>query len=497
MIFQFLFGLLSYLLSPFGMMSLLLGFVAFLAGPIIPRALGTGYKFAHFPLWLGMALLKRGAIVTSEHGDLLLKRISPDDNIGTEKIRFKDGIKEFEDTQEAKTHFFGIPFALADSKHGFLYTIKDAAIGRRKKEAEQRDEMVIKATEQENSMYNVGGWYRGVLEFPAKAYEFVNLNDVRQMVSGSEFAEHPQRVETYYEHSRSPYQKAASAMKFILLIVAIVGPFAALWLLATQLSDGSSTSTVTVSSLLLLSVPKSAKNLQWKRLLGSLLTVLLAGGIEFGLFVMFGPIGLFYINLLFILGYLTIPIFFQLARVHTKTATSASRLLAKIGLLGYEQPVLVETTDKLALKEYNDLDDSVNVQWHRFLGRKVGFAFDSTPELWDTAVAETNEIENTAVADGSAKTNLPSGYSVIPEKQRAVYGAFVPSRLKSSKYYVWTGILLERFAHVATGRKTHKRLEQAKEIHGGQSGMSNKAIIVAMSVLGTVSLIAGIVVFFL
>jgi len=488
--------LFALLLSPFGMMALLLGFLSFFLLPIIPKATGRGHKLAHFYFWLGGLILKRGAIAVTEQGDLLLKRMSPT-GTGTEKMSFNGSPKEFEDPYQEKAHWFGMPFGIANEKHGFFFNLRDAALGRRKKEHEESEGMIVKATGQESSMYEVRGWYRGVLEFPAKAVEMVNLNHVRQLVTGQEQAEDPQRVRTFYKHSRQPYL-SSSTTKFIMLDVAIVGPFAALWVLATQL-DGATggTSSVTVSSLALaFSVTQSHKRLAIKGLLSGLADDIPATIIG-GLLLVFPPLVVTALSLLYVLGLLFIPVVMLLFRPITSFAEKNARLLTKFGLLGYRQPTILETPDGYTITEYDSVDRTAYEHKHTFLGRYVRFGFESLPELWDTELADPSELEQTMITDGGAKTNLPARTSVIPERRRALMGAFVPSTIDSDKYYLWTDVALGRFKHVATGSKTQARLEDAKEEFGDNTGLSDKTMVIAMSLLGTVSFGLGVFVFFL
>ena len=492
---EILFTILGLLVSPIGWFALGLGFVLFFMLPLIPRATGEFRGFAHFYLWLGAYILHRGSIIVSEQGDLLLKRMVPTDT-GTEKISFRGTEKEFEDPYQQKSTWFGMPFAFGNEKHGFFFHLKDAALGRRKKEHEESEGMIIKATASERNTYEVYGWYRGLFELPAKAYEFVDLNFARQLVTGSERAEDPQRVRTFYKHSRAPYESGGKATKFIMLIVAVVGPFAALWLIASQLQSGGGggTSGPTVSTLFLLATPVAWLRNRWKSLaIGCVLFGLPLLLIAF-LTLVVGIVATIAILSLVLFGYLLLPIIGLLLK---KPAGSLfGKLFTKFGFLGYAKPVIIETTSGYTLKEFSEVDEATNVVWHMFLGRMIGFAIESDPAMWGTELADVDMVKNNMV-EQTTKTNIPSGYNTIPERQRAMHGAFVPSNLRKNKYYLWMSIALERFKNVATGNKTQEQLENAKEEFGGDNGISDKAMIISMSVLGSISFGAGVFVFFL
>jgi len=500
-----LLSFLGILASPFGMLFFLLGVVQFISLPMISRVTNYFHAFSRLHLWLGARMLKRACVVVSEHGDLLLKRMSPDD-IGTETIQFNSDTKEFEDQNErrAKSNWMGIPFALADEVHGFLFTPKDAALGKRKLEAEQDDEMVVKATAQERQMYDVQGWVRGVLEFPKGQYELTDLNYVRQLVTGSERSEHPQRVKSFYELSREPYNDGPSTTKFIAIIIALIGPFAAIWVLSSQLGLNTSGATDSVSFGLavLLSSLTPAKNfienIDWKRVVVSIVVLGALPALFVGVLLLMSP---FYAIALFVImgmGFWSGPILIEVLKLSDKVTDSLSNILLKSGLSGYEEPVFEYTNSGYEVREFNKLNvDKDSIVWHSFLGRKFGFTFTPEPSNWDIDIPDIDDLDNRAVADGGAKTNLPSGYQVIPERTRAAYGDFLPRRLDKSKYYPKTGIALSRMKNVSTGGKSHGRLTQSKEEYGGNSGISEQSMMYMVVGCGMFSFLAGIGVFIL
>lgn len=504
------------ILSPVGIMAFFMGLVVFFLMPFIPRATNMFHSFARFHQRLAGLMLKRAAIVVSEHGDLLLKRMSPDD-AGTEKIEFSDDTKEFEDTNEAKDWWLGMAFALADEVHGVLYTPLDAALGRRKMEAEQGKGMLAKATSSEREKYGVQGWVRGVFEFPRDKYELVNLNNVRYMMTGSERAEHPQKIKSFYELSREPYKDGPSAARLIMIVVALIGPFAAMWVLSSQLGSSASSS-VSFSLLALLISGISLReyiDVDLLKKIGKGMVIVVPLPLIIVLLAVFvSPIYAAAVLVLFSFGFGLMPVMTQLLKFSDSASVAMSRLLLKLGLTGYDEPVLEFTPHGYETREFRNLG-SINeeqVHWHTFLGRKFGFTFTPDPDVWDNEVVPNDDIQNASeiVTDGGkarqkesgdtrnasgVKTQIPAGFTRIPEQTRAVYGDFVPSTIKASKYYVSVGIALERFTHVAVGQKSHKRLRQAKEEFGGDSALADRTIAFLMAGLGTLSFLTGILVF--
>jgi len=71
----------------------------------------------------------------------------------------------------------------------------------------------------------------------------------------------------------------------------------------------------------------------------------------------------------------------------------------------------------------------------------------------------------------------------------------VPKRIRNNHYYLWSGIVLHRFAHAATGQKTFKRLEKAKE-EFGEEDVDQRSLGLTMAAVGLVSLFTGIGLFF-
>jgi len=501
-----LFAILGFLLSPFGLMSLASGLLLFFLLPFIPRVTGVFKGLGHFYIGMGMKMLNRAILVVSEHGDLLLKRMHPDD-IGTERVKFNQGVKEFTDIEgdQSKKSLFGIPFAFGDEVHGFLFGIRHALLGQKKKHAREDDEMVIEATESERGSYDILGWVRGVFDFNADAHEFANLNHVRHLVTGSERADDPQRIKTYYEHSRDPYKDGTSTTRFLLILAAMLGPFLTVAIVKTQLMGGGGTGGPVVSGLLgggAATYKETIKNwfhsVDWKTVgiktglilppIGLFAAIVYLAGPMFGAFVALSVLG----------GFATPIILIQLLKLSDGMTHSLSRLLLKMGLLAYDNPTIVEYPTKYTLKERRNLTlPDGQIMSHPWMGREVGFAVDPTPRQWQTEVVPNKRLEAMSRDSTDKKTNLPAQTQVVPEVKRAVYGSFVPSTIRDSNYYVKVGVALSRFKNVATGKKTFNRLEQSKEEFGGSNELSDKAMIVSMSILSILSLASGIGVFFL
>jgi len=494
---------LSVLISPFGVLAFLIGAVSFMMLPVVPRLTNHFKSFARVHHYFAARMLKRAAIVLSEQGDLILKRMSPDD-IGTETITFDKDTKEFGHLNEhhARSSWMGIPFALADEVHGFLFTPIEAALGARKAAAEKQDEMVVKATESERSLYDVQGWITGVFEFSRDTYELVDLNMVRQIVTGSERAEHPQRVKTFYELSREPYNDGASATDMILIVVAMVGPFAALWILSSQLglsSVSGPSSTVGFGSLLYLLFSRgSITNINWGRVLAGIVVLVPLPAILALVAVFVSPVYAGALAVILLLGFI-IPIFLiEILKISTGAANAIAGLLMKTGFFAYDRPVWEYTPQGYRIREFNKMDvDESKIVWHPFLGRTFGFTYTPTEDLWGDELVDADDLQSRAVDNSARQTNIPSGHKVIPEVTRAVYGEIIPSSIKSSNIYVKVGIALERMKNVATGHKSHERLTQSKDEHGGAGGLSDAGMMKAIVAVALISFLSGIGIFIL
>lgn len=521
LILSIILELLGFLTSPLGIAVFLMGLVLFLALPAVPLLTGQFKRFAHFHIWLATSLISRMAIVVTEHGDLLMKSMEFDD-LGVEKISFNDDDKSFEDPAGALHHFFGIKFALADEKHGVLFDPRHAALGARKHEVTERGEKDYRATQDEYNTYNVHEWKRGVFEFAKNAHELVSLGHMRQLIDGGERAEFPQRTESFYEISREPYKSSASTVRVMMILLALMAPFGMVWFVWNQTTGSAGGSTVgyDIAYAALLAIPSLAtlgdvlEDVDWQRGLtaaGVLLTLPL---IFLVLVIVAGPITAVTTFGALTLGFWTIPLLTFPLRVTSSVGPGLGKQLFKTGLKGFNRPVFKWTPRKYTLVEGDDLDvdEQQDVTWYGLLGNIIGFTYEPSAESWGPAVEPHDELENrkehtadgqTALADGSgnssgvAETNLPSKYVRAPGMRRAsVYAAFLPKQLRRRKLYVHSGIAWGEFSDSATGEKSMNRLTQAKEVHGGDSSMSDKTLIYATVGCGLFSFISGIAFFF-
>lgn len=506
LILALLMALLGFLFSFTGFFVFLLGVCLFLVLAIIPRLTGEFKRFANLHLWLATAILQRAAIVVSEHGDLLLKRMSFDD-LGVEKIAFGDEKKEFGDPDDALHYWLGIPFALADEAHGVLFDPRHAALGNKKQAAKERGEYTIFATQEEWDQYGVHEWVRGVFEFPKGKHELVDLSGVRHLVDGGERAEYPKRVEKIYELSREPFKSGTSATQWIMIIVALLAPFGLMWFTASQGGGGGPDRTIGYDSLLLLiggttGLHSRLKDVDWRRAGASVAVLLPLPAVFLLVFVFVSPLMAILSFVTLGIGFWFIPLLTILLRPSARLSTALARMLLKLGFLGYEKPVFEWTPEKYRLREYSDLDDTGNVIWYNLAGTIAGFTFKPGPESWGAEVVEHGDLEakSELVPDGGElpDSNIPANYRRAPQITRASrFAAFVPKRLKRSAYYLNTGIATGRFTDSAVGEKSLNRLLWAKEVHGGEGGISDTSMLYAMVGCGTLSFVLGVFVFFL
>lgn len=501
----YIFAFLQFaLFNPIGIFCFLLGVLMFLGMPVVPAVTNRLHALARLHLWTATRMLKRAAFVITPQGDLLCKRLSPDD-AGTELIEFNDTTKEFEDPTNALHWWYGIPFALADEVHGVLFDPRHAAVAMREKMLRDRDRHECPATESEQESHNVIGWQHGVYEFARNAYELVDLGAIRYLMMGSERAEHPDRVKTFYENSRIPYESGTSTARWIMLVVAIVGPFTAIWVLASQLgTPGGPDSTVSFGSLALLlssagMLSEDVRDRLKTVAVGSAVVVPLVGLFAL-LFLFVSPILAVFVYLLLGAGFWFIPIICLLfGRLSTTFADGASGLLFRLGFVGYDEPIFEWTPQQYRVRELSRMNnaDESQAAWYGFAGQLVGFTFEPGPESWPRGVVENKELENKRADPVDPATNVPSGLQIWDGQTRDRYGALIPKRIRDSCYYLYSGIILEQFAYAATGEKSAERLTQAKDEFGDGTGMAEGRFGTLMLVGGLVSFAAGIGVFFL
>lgn len=487
----------NYLFSIFGLFTLLIGALTFLILPIIPKATGRAKFLARFYLWLMARTLKRGAFVLSEHGDLILKRMNFDDR-GVELMDLGgDDPKAFEDPDDARHAFYGIPFALADEVHGILFDPRHAAVGARKEVHERANRMVFKATDSEMGQYDVMAWVRGVFELPKNTYELVDLSAMRQLVTGTEQASHPETVATFREYAEAPYKNGTSASRLLMLIAAIVGPFVILGILSNQV--GGPDSTIGFGAALGvwagLNAPSQAT---LKRALATVAVVLLFA-IPFGLVAVFiSPVTALWAALTYALGFVAVA---GLILLLGQAMGGIPRLMLRMALMGYDEPVFEWTPQRYQLREFRTLGETApRPKWYGLQGQNVGFTYTPTAESFPDAHIDTSELKarQELVTDGGTGTNLPAGTGRYPELQRAGYlAAFVPKKPDANKLYINTANTFAAFTHAAVGLKSHRFLVNAKKEHGGAGGIQDKTFVYSVAGLSALSFAAGVVVFFL
>jgi hypothetical protein len=526
-ILAFIFAYLGFALSIFGLFAWVIGLVGFIILPFIPRVTGEFKRLANLPIYLATGLVGRAAVVVSEHDDILFKQMQFDD-LGVELISFDNEKKEFEDPDAALHYWMGIPFALADEVHGVLFDPRHAALGTRKRDDRERNENVVYATDEDYEEYNVTHWYKGVYQFAKDAYELVNLSNVRGLVDGGERAEHPKRAQAFYENSRQPFMSGTSNVKFIMLIAALLGPFAMMWVLASQ--GGEATSSVgwasgvvyiTVSGAGIASYIQSAigrlrstdstgedasadgggPDMPWKPALVGLVLVLILGAVVVGLLLTVGPYTTIFAILTVALGFASIPILTVPAKASAKASGGLASILMKLGFQGYEKPVWNWTPAKYELVEAANLETTERVQWYGLFGSTVGFTFEPTATSWGAETVDTDRLESTAevqVADGGQSSTIPPGYRRAPTITRAdgMFGAFLPKRFDPNLYYVDSAIARARFTDSANGDRSFNRLMRAKE-DAFNDGMADKTFAILMGGLGILSFLSGLGVFFL
>mgnify|MGYP000367844562 CR=1 FL=1 len=490
----------SYLFSIFGVFTLLLGALTFLLLPVVPKATGRAKFLARFYLWLMARTLKRGAFVLSEHGDLLLKRMSFDDR-GVELMDMGgDDPKAFEDPDDARHAFYGIPFALADEVHGILFDPRHAAVGARKQTHDRANRMFYKATESESGQYNVMGWVRGVLELPKDTHELVDLSAMRHLVTGSEQADHPNTVARFREYAEAPYKDGTSASRLLILIAAIVGPFIILGIMASQLGGSGPSSSIGFGTVLgILASTTAPSKATLKRAAGTL-AVLLVFAVPLGLIAVFvSPVTALWVVLTYGLGFVLVA---GLMLLLGQAVGGIPRLMLRMALMGYDKPVFEWTPRSYQLREHRELDDTApRPTWYGLQGADVGFTYTPSAESFPDAAIDSDELRarQDVLADGSGtSTNLPAGSARYPELQRAGYlAAFVPDKPDDGSLYINTAHVFGAFTHAAVGLKSHRFLVRAKKEYGDRSGIGDKTFVYSVAGLAALSFASGIGVFFL
>lgn len=488
-----IFAVFGFLISPFGMLAMLIGFVGFLAMPMISVA--SDWKGpAHAMLWLAKQPISRAAIVVGEHNDLYFKQMTFS-SLGVEVIQLDGEDKVFEDPDNALHYWLGVPFALADEAHGVLFDPRHAALGQRKHALDEHDEGEFTATTEEWETFGVELWKPGLFSMP-DVHELVDLGKIRKIVDGGERSEYASRVEELYKHSRSPFDDDMSMMKIFYPIIGFFMVFGGLWLMASQLGTPDASSSVGFGSLLLL-----APSTRAKRTLGALAVVVPVLLVLGALAVFVSPIIALAVTIALGLGFIAIPALSMLTQFSSAMAGWFSKFFFKLGFMGYQEPVFEWTPSEYRLREFDDLDANSSVNWYAGFGSKLGFTFKPGHDSWGAETVDTDELTSIeARADGGsdAKTRLPDNYVRSTDLSRDTYGAYLPETIDDDSYYLNTGIALNRFSHSAVGEKSLKKLLEAKQEHGqGENPVGDKMVMYMTAAAGLLGFIAGVFFFLL
>jgi len=497
MIFQLLFTMLALLFSPFGLMAVMFGFLLFLVGPLFYRATGMGKVFVTAPLWVMGRILKRASFVLSSQNDLLLKRMTPDDATGSETISLGSEKKEFSDPANATHNWLGMKFGLGDLLTGILFDPRFAALGGKKRELMEKGEGKVYATESEYQQEGIAEWVKGVFEMPTK-HELINLANVRYLVDGGERAEYPQRVEELYKNSRIPLSSGTPPLKFMYPIVAFVATFGGIWLVMSQLGGSTDqTSSTTVSTLFALSVLPRPRTETIKTVAKGVLTFVLVIAPLVLFSLLLGPIFALALYILFIGGYLALPILALLTRPLGKISGPFAQILLALGLLGYAKPVLYWTPEKYELREYSDLDGQHSTNWYSIGGSILGFSYPPNPDSWGVDVMDNTELEN-RIMSKNADSSIPAGQAPLNVPKKGGVGGYGPKHVDVEHYYLKSDVALSRFEDSAMGMKSLQRLTYAKEKYGEDGfGINDKTILYATLFMMIIGIALGTWVFIL
>lgn len=494
-----LLAILGFLFSMWGLMCILIGLLLFILLPLI----STVSRFkgpARFFLRLATFPIKRGAIVISEHNDALWKTMRFS-GLGVELITIDDEEKAFEDPDNALHHFLGIPFSFANEEHGVLFDPRHAALGMRKRTLDKRDKGEYLATEEEWDAFGVAKWKPGVFEMPS-VHELVDLSAVKALVDGGERSEYAKRVEELYKHSRDPFSSGTPPLKVLYPVIAFAMTFGGIWFMAGQIGMPSGPSgTVSYGVLALLVSTTSLPNVDWRYLIALFLFIAIPVGVVLFLFLTFGLLLTIAILFAMFIGFLFFPILTFIGKGSKIIGGGLSKLYFKLGFFGYRQPVITWTPTKYVVKEYDQLETTEEVTWYTLFGHTIGVTYDPGPESWGPEPVTHSNLEAQQVeADGGGrvKTNLPADVVRSSQIQRDDYGSFIPKRLRDDRYYIRSGIALERFKNSADGMKALKKLLEAKEVHGSaDGGLDDGQVMKASIVSGALGAILGIAIFIL
>jgi len=383
-------------------------------------------------------------------------------------------------------------------------------------------------------------WVKGVFGMP-RTHEMVDLSHVRELADGGERAEYGNRTEEFYKNSQDPFGSKASITKFLYPAVGFSIPFFGMWILSSQMGSGGADTSVAFGSMLPLIVPIRLKragawvkdklsfrstedesdksdrkepapeqsdggdsNRPSLRTVGAaLFWVLLVGGLEYGLFSLFGLTITVGVNLAVMLGFLFLPMLSFLGKPSKILAGMFSKLFFRLGFMGFREPVFYWTPKRYILKEFANIEKVGDTKWYNLFGTQVGFSFPPDPDSWDAEVVDHAELENIPIPEDNPeittdggdvpKTNIPMKYVRTEQMNRDRYGAFIPKRIRDNKYYLHTARALERFKHSANGEKSHLRLQEAKEQHGGgDDGVDDNSVLYLTAGMTFIGIVLGV-----
>jgi len=500
MILQILLATITFLISIWGVTTLLAGFATFFMLPMISKV--SRFKiFSRFFLRLATFPLKRAAFVVSESNETYFKQLNLE--LGMLSTTLDGDTKMIEDPAQRLHHWLGIRFGLVDEEHGVVFDPRDAANGMRKKEYNDKDEGEFLATEAEWDKWGVTKWKPAVFAHPSQ-YELVDLSAVQELIDGGERSEFAERVEELYKHSQDPFGDSTAIGKFLYPILGFAGPFFGIWILKSQLGGPSSTVSFGVLGLLLASLG----GLDIRSVFDSIsvrdvaaYVALLAPPllIEALLLVFLGPIMAIAVNIVFLLGLLIMPLLTLTGKASSAIGGGLSKLYFKMGFMGYRKPVIEWTPKKYVIREYDQLDTAEQraATWYDAFGSLVGFTFRPGKESWGAEYLSHMELESQQpVADGGKRaieSNIPQTYVRTDQMQRDSYGGFIPKRVRDSETYVHSGIAMNRFKNSAIGEKSLRKLLEAKDEHGGGSDeLSDSTVLKATTLTTIFGAVAGI-----
>lgn len=492
-----LIGIGAFLISPFGLLSILAGFVGFALLPVLGMTTSLRAP-VDLLLYLARKPINRAAIVVGEHGDLYFKTMSFD-SLGVEVINLDGEKKVFEDPDSALHYWMGIPFAFADEVHGVLFDPRHAALGQRKHLIEEHGEGEYHTTDEEWQEYGVSKWKPGVFEMP-NVSELVNLSRVREIVDGGERSEYAKRVEEIYKHSRAPFDDGTPATHFLYPIIGFLLVFGGIWVMSSQLDGGGAPDTSIgfgSSFFALIAVPAIA---EYKRQIATIVTITAVAAPIVAIAIFVSPLIAVACFLGVCLGFFALPMLTLLLQPLGNLGAVLSKMYFKLAFMSFDQPVLKWTPRSYRLVEYDDIDDGSDVKWYTLFGAMFGVTYEPGEDSWGAETVRRDEIEARQVAtDGgsAANSNLPPKF-VPSDLSRDKYGAYLPKRLSHGKYYIDSGIALARFKNSAVGEKSLKQLLEAKEKHGESgNGVSDKTVLYMTAAAGLLGLILGVFFFVL